>query len=174
MTDRPIIFSASMVRALLDGRKTMTRRLAWRSNGKEGEHFVAQAMQSPWTKVGVGQRLWVRENRWRNGGYAATDKPSIANDGMIPSIHMPRFASRLTLLVTARKVERVQDINETDAKAEGVLDIEFPDGRKASPVLLFRALWCKLHGDESWEENPEIVCLSFKVIPENVDALAAA
>src|SRR5580692_1161056 len=109
MTDRPIIFSSAMVRALLDGRKTMTRRLA----------------TSPLRKTGMGDRLWVRESVWLNQGdvgagrvrYRATE-PDFKGY-WTPSIHMPRWASRITLEVTGSRIERLQAITERDAQAEG-------------------------------------------------------
>ncbi len=124
MTDRPIIFSAPMVRALLEGRKTMTRRIAWkplRLIGEGGFGRVGLLQDpSPWQRVQPGDRLWVREN-WqsdvRNVGRPPRDVPrtepvwfaaggdpinspgafAIQATGWRPSIHMPRWASRLTL-----------------------------------------------------------------------------
>src|SRR5579872_7240504 len=121
MTDRPIIFSAPMVRALRGGRKTMTRRLA----------------TSPLAKARAGDRLWVRESFTLydreepiEGGkfFRRVPTPMYAADyegfnkpdrdwSWSPSIHMPRWASRLTLIVTAVKVERLQEISEEDARA---------------------------------------------------------
>ncbi|WP_188260679.1 hypothetical protein [Azospirillum tabaci] len=128
MRDVPIIFSAPMVRALLDGRKTQTRRLA----------------TSPLAKVQPGDRLWVRENFATSDAYGdpailgveyAADGSTLAYaNGELhykehgcaqypgpwkPSIHMPRWASRLTLVVESMKVQRLQDISEEDARAEG-------------------------------------------------------
>lgn len=153
MTDRPIIFSAPMVRALLEGRKTMTRRILKPQPNSEGLfEDLDDAMRAlQWTR---GDRLWVRE-AWRTEArYDETRPidllhPEIAkdmgqrvplcsyeadyqqepNDGcrgrLRPSIHMPRWASRLTLTVTAFKVERLQEISETDAQAEGMTFIDF-------------------------------------------------
>lgn len=126
MPDRPIIYSAAMVLGLLAGRKTMTRRLA----------------TSPLRKCATGDRLWVRETCIVGkgvGGYAAGVNPDTNPDGATidaifradpenaaiqgpwrPSIHMPRWASRLTLTVTAVKIERLHEISEDDARAEGV------------------------------------------------------
>lgn len=150
MTDRPIIFSAPMVLALLAGRKTMTRRLAWRRDQKWGDARPIVGSErdymipTTWQRVKSGDRLWVRENLTRRRGnflgipqnvieahYAADDEdvvnehefnllPWWKGKGGLPSIHMPRRVSRLTLVVTATKIERVQAISETDAKAEGV------------------------------------------------------
>jgi hypothetical protein len=167
MTDRPIIFSAPMVRALLDGRKTMTRRLAWgKPVGVDVDDLAANDMRadgfkvsgpddtehrivwprSLWQRAQPGDRLWVRENLavmgnwgvWHDAseppghgkflddidarGRALLERyaPTEATDSRrIPSIHMPRWASRLTLVITATKIERVQSITEADACAEG-------------------------------------------------------
>lgn len=209
MKDVPIIFSAPMVVALLDGRKTMTRRLAWRNVGKPGDPGRA-SFHSPWTKVKPGDRLWVRENAWfdkdqiaglplrcffEGGRVRLADgrdgstpgSPDVATAEMFklnstlklrPAIHMPRWASRLTLTVTATKIERLNDITEADAAAEG--------WKKRSDKYLpgevhydaardwFSDLWEKLHGAEAWKQNPEVVALSFDVSGQNVDELARA
>jgi hypothetical protein len=93
---------------------------------------------------------------------------------------MPRWASRLTLIVNATKIERLQDISETDAMAEGVE--RAPAGTQQSNVgqvtaYTFRTgfvrLWGELHGMDSWLSNPEVVCLSFRAIKANIDAAEA-
>lgn len=171
MTDRPIIFSAPMVRALLEGRKTMTRRLA----------------SSPLRKCAAGDRLWVRET-WGEGSppIYRSDLPAAYDTsdwGWRPSIHMPRSASRLTLVVTAMKVEPLADITAADCFAEGC---EMVDGRgveedggyrmapgmdlQGSPQSAFMALWELLHGEVSYRDNPEVVALTFTVERRNIDA----
>jgi hypothetical protein len=182
MTDLPIIFSGPMVRALLAGRKTMTRRLAKR----EGRwHNRA----SPWVRVKPGDRLWVRENISQRplpsiltgeptnaivAAYEADDEDVVESmgfnlvpwwkgGGTLPCIHMPRWASRLTLVVTATKLEPLQDITEEDARAEGVEDPE-----------AFERLWSELHGAKSWKGNPEVVALSFDVHKANFERMRAA
>lgn len=224
--DIPVIFSAPMVRALLDGRKTMTRRLAWRQYpdpevliGKSAKGFdvvrdeqdgsiIHVRKATPWQKVEPGDRLWVRESFTRKGGkiyewrYSADDEPfpnyfietdmkmavgfvgwsrSVARES-IPSIHMPRVFSRLTLVVTATKIERLQNMSHKDAIAEGVA--EFRSGETMfgvpvdggfeypgmTPQESFMSLWSSLHGAESWNENPEVVALTFRVIRANIDA----
>ena len=216
MTDTPIIFSGPMVLALLDGRKTMTRRLAWRETDINREPAPGATVISngtktltatSWLKAKPGNRLWVREN-WKphsiyagvkpreipeskvfyqaDGGYAPSNTP------WVPCIHMPRWASRLTLLVEAVKVERLQEISDADAIAEGarehpctgphrgpgatfwsMLTDRPAAGAAITPVGAFRHLWCDLHSDESWESNPEVVAISFKVVKQNIDATAA-
>lgn len=189
MTDRPIIFSAPMIRALLDGRKTMTRRLAWREFPKlvRVVNDKPRRAPSPWQRVQPGDRLWVRERfsgrhegwsvdhpggpiwYWADGNPRHGDwtKPK-------PSIHMPRWASRLTLTVTATKIERLQDISERDAVLEGVYCVRRHENDDASPTQLFAMLWCNLHGDDSWNANPEVVALTFTVEKRNIDALKEA
>ena len=153
MTDRPIIFSAPMVRALLDGRKTQTRRLAWRypADPENGE-FQGQA--SSWQHVRPGDRLWVREAfaAGRAGNevvalYRATDEQiaeMLTGVRWRPSIHMPRWASRITLTVTNVRRQRLQDISATDATAEGVPEHE---GMRWA----FHMIWDGLHGDGAWD-----------------------
>jgi hypothetical protein len=210
MKDYPIIFSAPMVRALMDGRKTMTRRLAWREPSEEFLEYVSavsggipsriSGKPTIWQKVKPGDQLWVREN-WRarekydrkpNTGptplstfiYEA-DAPHAADlevGRLRSSIHMPRWASRLTLLVTATKIERVQEITPEDAEAEGVfrhiaecsLDKVFRDQRGPQAITYFRELWERLHGPTSWEANPEVVAISFKPHLCNIDHMDRA
>lgn len=197
MTPRPIIFSAPMVRALIDGRKTMTRRLAWKVADRQpdiiagGSHARMSAIvrrSSPWQRVRPGDRLWTRET-WKPHAlyahtkprdippstvfYRADDQYAPSNTKWVSPIHMPRWASRLTLVVTATKIERLQAISEADAKAEGV----------ERPVLLhwptspfrsaFRGLWDELHGEDAWANNPEVVAISFRVIRANIDSAEA-
>jgi hypothetical protein len=216
--DYPIIFSAPMVRALLEGRKTQTRRLAgrWRVTGDaaspEGETGVF--VPSPWQRVQPGDRLFVREtvacgecapskpSYWspsfwrreqgspknRNGLWYQADglepeRQITARGRWTPSIHMPRWASRLTLTVTAVKVERLQEISEADAWAEGIHRIAHGShfGWHHTRTLphpmnwllardAFRDLWNSLHGPGAWDANPEVVALSFTVARRNIDA----
>lgn len=204
VTDIPIIFSASMVQALLAGRKTMTRRLAWRELNMKKKGRIAVGLghsATPWQRVKAGDRLWVREAMAaRISGEP--EKPSKARhyakyradmkddkspyDSMdfhayphkwTPSIHMPRWASRLTLIVTATKIERLQKITSADAISEGCgVNFDHPNPEKTRetfPALRFRDLWMKLHGPESWDENPDVVALTFRVVKANIDAVPA-
>lgn len=222
MTDIPIIFSGPMVRALLDGRKTMTRRLLYtlrktskHSKGgsmmkvvKDGREIALWPPMVPdpmggkhydlsgWQNVKPGDRLWVRESLTHVTSdpvtaedcsvhcYSASIPPGMdsANpyepnylfptDGepnlkpkSVPSIHMPRWASRLTLVVTATKIERLQDIDHDDALQEGASDDHGP-----GTMFGFISIWKRLHGPDSWSSNPEVVCLSFRVLKQNIDA----
>ncbi len=174
MAEKPILFSGEMVRAILAGRKTQTRRIVKGSEDCEGMDAVrdrdgvfyrgwwssGRATQSiefiP--KVNVGDTLWVREtwglyNTEPSDGpenaqvyYQATDgeRHDLLHQRWRPSIHMPRWASRLTLEVTAVRVERLQDISGSDAKAEGCE----PDWDA------FEDATC---GMEDWEEPEEFI-----------------
>lgn len=205
MTDRPIIFSAPMVRALLDGRKTMTRRLALSSRMKEVRPGRSRRVPipSPWQKAKPGDRLWVRENftdRFVENDHCAK-WVAYAADGLMfdhatgkrdanvvplkmrPSIHMPRWASRLTLVVTAVRIEPLQNISDADAKAEGIylpgsheLYTHDPAVRAGNyngraPAGAFKNLWCEINGPDSWSANPEVVALTFEVHKANIDAM---
>lgn len=250
-TARPILFSAPMVRALLEGRKTQTRRILkpqppqWAVHCEQprmlnvlgnwvpsGLWTWCEAEQSPprdlrrwpvdkqgqhyWMRLrhGVpGDLLWVRES-WhlvhvgggRGGGidpfnsydeiyladghskhftFEGDDDPFLrfASDRPRPSMFMPRWASRLTLEITDVRVERLQDISETDAIAEGCGDYarSFPkddpihetQSRLMWPERAYRVLWEQINGPGSWDANPWVVALSFKVHTQNVDAYLA-
>lgn len=91
-----------------------------------------------------------------------------------PSIHMPRWASRLTLRITDVRVQRLQEISEADARAEGApLELRLLDsvrlGATASHTGGFERLWESIHGPDSWASNPWVWCLSFRVIHKNID-----
>ena len=204
MTDRPIIFSAPMIRALLDGRKSMTRRIMKPQPGEldrpfchaDGSWHVTDScgghMSPLHVPYAVGDRLWCREGfsyGWPveenhqlpecNQEHAITYR----TDGNRPfgggkwhsPIHMPRWASRLTLTVTNVRVERLNSITEANAVAEGVSPISEPDDRKwehyATHGVAFRALWNSIHGPEAWALNPWVVALTFTVHRCNIDQM---
>jgi len=184
MTERPIIFNGAMVRAILDGTKTQTRRVVKPCKDKNmgisltACELAGEINQGDFTNSfygQVGDRLWVRETFQRAGGntgywYAATD--SKADDGNSPvshwkpSIHMPREASRITLEITGVRVERLQDISEEDAKAEGcvVRDIIYSDEPPSSCLYKeqFRLICESINGTGSWEANPWVWVVEFK------------
>jgi hypothetical protein len=234
MTDRPILFSGPMVRALLAGTKTQTRRDLTKTfaryphlvgyetdgnlkklDGKNVPHveFVHSLLglwhpednprgRSGWyvpLKAAVGDQLWVRE-AWRCNGWAtdvatifyaasegdgytamceqypvADKRPLRVTAGWRPSIHMPRWASRLTLIVTDVRVERLQDISEADAKAEGVSD-EFTDyelyGQSQPYRFGYSSLWNLINGEGAWDANPWVVAYTFTVQRGNIDQIA--
>ncbi|MCC6776689.1 MAG: hypothetical protein IT537_08645 [Hyphomicrobiales bacterium] len=152
---------------------------------------------SGWEKVKPGDRLWIRENisRMANGSwkYAADNKEiSLFNHDpwvaemvawahheereSVPSIHMPKWASRITLLVEQTKIERLQDITEEDAKAEGV-EPAIADQSLEGPLRRYRTgfvrLWGTLHGTESWIDNPWVVAISYRVLFANINTREA-
>ncbi len=185
MKERPILFSAPMVRALLSGTKTQTRRVMKlvqvRPDGMSDAQLAAALRLCPY---GVpGDRLWVREAH----GYVSEDKFGPVWDSIIyraddnagwsgkwrPSIHMPRAASRITLEVTGVRVERLQEISEADAIAEGIEPGAVPGwwslyGRDAnddmdrSPRVAYRSLWESINGPGSWDSNPFVWVVEFK------------
>lgn len=239
MQNLPIIFSAPMVLALLDGRKTMTRRMLYaKRTARNGiipasvtimrDHLPPRPPLGPhgfptdigpdqyytlsgWHKVKPGDHLWVRENlRLLDGGFFqyVADRRGFnfgslpyetwqrANfkrhkDGrIVPSIHMPRWASRLTLEVTATKIERLMLISDDDAKREGIVEddgsepnIWYVPGAAAAgwkikqagnPAMVFRSLWENLNGEKSWNSNPDVIAVTFKVHRRNIDAMEKA
>ena len=232
MKERPILFSGAMVRALLDGSKTQTRRAvklqvqhddSWVGGWKIVHKRVTQALLT-FNQLGgkplgsdaaicpygqPGDRLWVRET-WRGVveisppgqavehgvaryvpdrehcrrvEYAATQVPD--SEPWRPSIHMPRWASRILLEIVSVRVERLQDCSQTDAVCEGALHIRsqawdrehFPAwrylfdeavaaGKKPpigpSPVEAYQALWESINRAGSWQANPWVWVVEFK------------
>ena len=205
---RPILFSAPMVRALIDGRKTQTRRVVKfpikdRALGAEIAGCEIQGeienghVFSPY---GVpGDLLWVRETfqgpliNEDEGLPAATYSPKYCvyradrdsapefvdcdenvKNCWKPSIFMPRWASRITLEIISVRVERLQEISDDDAKAEGA---PFELGALESTILGAKAkyrsgfcrLWQSINGAGSWDKNPRVWVIGFKVIQSNID-----
>ncbi|EDJ6155152.1 hypothetical protein GFF04_22330 [Salmonella enterica] len=196
MNERGMIFNAEMVRAILDGRKTQTRRpvkfpLIDKNMGCElagnelaGELAAHNYWNSPYGKP--GDRIWVREtfrvhsratdvatlvyrasvrNSWTEQTHrvpiAVCDKPATP-EKWTPSIHMPRWASRILLEITDVRVERLRDLSEEDAKSEGIT----PPAGGVLPGweyrINFRNLWMDIYGTDSWEANPWVWVIEFK------------
>lgn len=200
MPDRPIIFSAPMIRALLDGRKTQTRRLFKVPAGSYVEQGRVWAMTDgcPYGDAALpyrpGDRLWVRE-AWRVEQCFDDRSPDELPNGEIVArqyeadcvrrfwkyahlpvgryrhaIHMPRWASRLTLLVNEVRVQRLHEISAEDAAAEG---IPFEADALAPyewSVARFADLWNSIHGPGAWDSNPWVAAISFDVQRGNIDA----
>lgn len=225
MKESSILFNADMVRAVLRGDKTQTRRVI-KHQPLEVVPFL-DSSGSPTYEYGLclefprviskhvccpfgqpGDRLWVKETwqeffedelplcrprgpRGRMGIPARPDRRSFVvyrADGEMPdhpqygkalwrpSIHMPRWASRLTLEITAVRVERLQDITEADAIAEGVELVDHVDGEPVyrdyfaddytwSAVRSYRTLWWRLYGfkgPDAWDKNPWVWTVEFK------------
>lgn len=181
--ERPILFSAPMVRALLAGAKTQTRRaLKFNDSGhvvKGGRKWhpddPAVLIACPYGHV--GDMLWVRETAafaefsggLRLVNYRATPDGDPTGVTWRPSIHMPRWASRISLRITNIRVERLQSISEEDAKAEGVKvrDIVYPDEPRSaySYVEQYRLLWDSINGAGSWQKNPLVWAITFERLP---------
>ncbi len=202
MTERGMIFNGEMVRALLDGRKTQTRRpvkfpvhdknLGCELAGNElaGELSAGNYLNSAFGKP--GDRIWVRET-WADAGASAPylklyranypeHVPSIYENvppaeeiRWTPSIHMPRWASRILLEITDVRVERLNAISEEDAEAEGIdmealydsqdcYDCIADHNMTGRPTVTgaFKYLWESIYGEEGWKSNPWVWVIEFK------------
>lgn len=206
MKERPIIFSGPMVRAILDGKKTQTRRVIKPQPEAHLEPNLVVAawdagfidVKCPYGRAETEDRLWVRE-AWMFTDWTEEGEPWIgyrANHATahIPAerydvewgerlsdiwadlsgtggvacdkrwrspIHMPRWASRITLEIAEVRVQRVQDISHHDALAEGVdYDVSAEDG---APVAQYRKLWDFINGKRGpWDSNPWVWAISFR------------
>jgi len=222
VADKAILFSTPMVRALLEGRKTQTRRALnpqpfpvggpfyrpfpvadpnyWYSVGRRGLVCNIQKV-----RYAPGDRLWVKET-WRaskvadelppralvGGGYSRVwyeaDRDNCDQHGKVRvSIHMPRWASRITLTVTEVRIQRLNDCTEEDAIAEGcvwdddkagfwVPGVEhpmkgFPYLARATAREMYAALWDTINGSGEWLGNPWVVAVTFDVAPGNIDQI---
>lgn len=220
VSERPILFNGEMVRAILEGRKTQTRRVIklchegypyyqiWKHLSGDGfgyatesrdGHFYKGAIRCPCGKP--GDRLWVRETwycdhflelgtvedwkkelyyradvpsgRFEDAGYWAEPGPS----SWKPSIHMPRWASRITLEITDIRVERVQDITYRDCEAEGlehpgrgIWTVPGTDETFREGYLGFKYLWDSINAKRGfgWNVNPWVWVVEFKKLnPKN-------
>jgi hypothetical protein len=228
MKERSIIFNDEMVRAILEGRKTQTRRpvklikadlnedAAFLHGGscelalKHSVQFLSGVAHSWFSCAGyvtlanfacpfgkTGDRLWVREcwqgplftgelpADWRDSKYQSPEFCHYRASGdsceffdtddnwqqrWRPSIHMPRWASRINLEITGVRVERLQDISEADTRAEGV-EAHDDDGviyygaygrGDARPDMAFQSLWKSIYGTDSWGANPWVWVIEFK------------
>jgi len=205
MKERPILFSGEMVRAILEGRKTMTRRVikpqptapeffGWCSEPNDKRYgqvsFGKNCMISSWAKNPYGQpgeRLWVQEpayihnppnEREPNGCVYYVADIGLGGAGCpSPAMFIPRWASRITLEVVSVRVERVQDISEEDAKAEGVeldprLEGYYRDYLDQKPRSTaresFLTLWDSINAKRGygWDANPWVWGVEFKKAEE--------
>lgn len=207
-----MIFNGEMVRAILEGRKTQTRRIM-KTQPSDGFHPTHNGydldLNAHWYTPGVvdkngylqpakkdvfgvadenegftcpfgavGDRMWVRETFCAVPDHeepAGCSALLYAADGngpygkWTPSIHMPRWASRLTLEITGVRVERLRDLSEDDAKSEGIT----PPSGGVLPGweyrINFRDLWMSIYGADNWEANPWVWVIEFKVVPNFQD-----
>ena len=197
MSDLPKIFSAPMVNALLEGRKTQTRRVLnpqpahdvayvtlangrWVASDAFGHGYLVNVPYA------VGDRLWVKEpidkvsepgDVFYRADYEAEYGGSAKGLGWRSARYMPRWASRLTLTVTDVRVQRLHDISEADAVAEGIepkWHAYTGYGKQAdvlmSPYDSFASLWISIHNTNAWDANPWVVALTFTVEKRNIDA----
>lgn len=221
MKERGMIFNAEMIRALLDGRKTQTRRImkVQPSSGVRISPFVKSGFEDGHGKElscpfgQPGARIWVRET-WADVNHDGCPAVAYRADGEVrdlheddgdeddprlekywfaawypdlisgtegnwtPSIHMPRWASRITLEITDVRVERLNSISEEDAAAEGVgsalwfaakgvpeeewASLGEHGAERASHINTFATLWESIYGTSSWQANPWVWVLEFK------------
>lgn len=215
--EKGLIFNSEMVRAILDGRKTQTRRpIKWKQTRFTEIGEREDGSKWPWSEDAeracdfwhpcpfgaVGDRIWVRET-WSSdfANYYPNDRVWYAADNnrqldidMVdgvrgiyspesdvhvpfrwhPSIHMPRWASRILLEITDVRVERLNAISEEDARAEGIIDGGCLNCGEPEPcgcanpdpdaTDAFAYLWQSTYGQENWNANPWVWVISFKRI----------
>lgn len=187
MKERPILFSAPMVRAILEGRKTQTRRIARLT---AAGRLKAAGSSKNWhpddpeavlaCPYGVpGDRLWVRE-AWRLCEEANAVKPRDTNPAfrcwyeadvphqpgfgrLRPGMFMPRWASRILLEITNVRVQRLQEISDADAVAEGLVGLD-------RPLHWFRQLWDSINSKRApWSSNPWVRAITFAPIQHGTE-----
>lgn len=220
--EKGLIFNSEMVRAILDGRKTQTRRpIKWKQTRCTEIGERDDGSYWPWSEDcenccdywhpcpfgAVGDRIWVRETfqgplvseelleeyraypeKFENPEYCEysadggprpeyCDLDDNLRHGWRPSIHMPRWASRITLEITGVRVERLNDISETDAEAEGIdmealfdaqdcYDCIADHNMTGRPTVTgkFKYLWESIYGEESWQANPWVWVITFQCV----------
>lgn len=206
MKERGMIFNGEMVRAILDGRKTQTRRpIKWKQTRFTEIGEREDGSRWPWNEDAehacdfwhpcpfgaVGDRIWVRETwqaihdycdenghvderryarsipRHRGNYWHPVYEEAWGNESREdrefpwrPSIHMPRWASRILLEITDVRVERLKSISDGDAIREGCSTADMKSGDCVADV--FARLWASIYGDESWNSNPWVWVIEFK------------
>jgi hypothetical protein len=186
-----------MIRAILEGQKTQTRRIVKHQRDMEfdvndptyGPYWLSYATEADGEDAKVRcpygkptERLWVRESWAAPHGFDAWSPRDIPKAARIyysatadlkgpcgvgglrcrPSIFMPRWASRITLEITAVRVERLQSISEADARAEGVKPNAFEQTSDNWGGVLYRRLWEQINGPGSWDANPWVWVVEFR------------
>lgn len=197
---KSLILSGPMIRATLSGQKTVTRRIVkeeclpviprktpfWLTRLGDGLHITTgDTTADERIPFDIGNRLWVRET-WRNkdgmerpGDPAVyrADWPDAAVRWTSPRF-MKRSLSRFTVVLQEIRVERLKDMTEEDALAEGMGDPSVQDyggpcaKAHASKRELFARVWHKLHGQKSWKENPIVFVLTYTMLKGNIDQAA--
>ncbi|CAH3854413.1 hypothetical protein AI2799V1_3317 [Enterobacter cloacae] len=206
MTERGMIFNGEMVRAILDGRKTQTRRII--KDCTVGRDPISKFIQIGKKFIGCypedvpelireccpygvpGDRIWVRET-WAEAGASAPDLklyranypshvpthyenvPPAEDVRWTPSIHMPRWASRILLEITDVRVEQLKSISEEEARSEGVAQLREGFWKHYQPGWTqhqlsargsFTTLWESIYGFGEWDRNPWVWVIEFKRI----------
>ncbi|HGL6668875.1 TPA: hypothetical protein ACKFNV_000239 [Klebsiella quasipneumoniae] len=213
MKERGMIFNGEMTRAILDGRKTQTRRpIKWKQTRFTEIGEREDGSSWPWSEDAehacdfwhpcpfgaVGDRIWVREafrvhsratdvatlvykaserNSWTEQTHrvpvAVCNKPATP-EKWTPSLHMPRWASRILLEITNVGVQRLQDISSGDAVREGICQLpasgryclspgdQYFGGASHSAKEVYSWLWSSIYGEESWKTNPWVWVIEFK------------
>jgi hypothetical protein len=186
--ERPILFSAPMARAILDGRKTQTRRVIKERHQSNVMHLKGGAfVEGLWFECPYGQpgdQMWVRETFIHEpAGYCREASVSIPvrpehtayradldlngnakGIGWTPAIHMPRRLSRILLEVMRVRVERLNDISEVDAIAEGTFLTAASEAQGNTHITEFAGLWESINGEGAWAANPWVWVIEFKRI----------
>ncbi|HED2572195.1 TPA: hypothetical protein R4Y95_002323 [Klebsiella variicola subsp. variicola] len=205
ITERGMIFNAEMVRAILDGRKTQTRRpIKWKQTRFTEIGEREDGSKWPWSEDAehafdfwhpcpfgsVGDRIWVRETFQGPlfdfdlmDSYCKDSTPFEKSEFCVykadgvpapefydadeelhccwrPSIHMPRWASRILLEITGVRVERLKSISDRDALREGCSTADMKSGDCVADV--FARLWASIYGSDSWKTNPWVWVIEFK------------
>jgi hypothetical protein len=183
MTDLPILLSAPMIRAILAGNKTQTRRLATSLLTKcvPGDRLLVRESWQVWKEFDKVKAEDISAEAKLNINYPASYSGWDAK--IRPSIHMPLWASRITLTVTERKIQYLQDITDDDAIAEGVVPVLDGYGHNNRkwwglpgeynmmindnyPIGVFKKLWDSIHKkpEEQWDASPHVVALGFSMV----------
>ncbi|EEY0340794.1 hypothetical protein DVK55_004400 [Escherichia coli] len=186
--ERGMIFNDEMVRAILGGNKTQTRRIV--EEKFYGRAVAAELLAKHCPYGQPGDRIWVREtyrvhgkatdvatlvyrvsvrNSWTEQTHRVPvevcNKP--VSEKWTPSIHMPRWASRILLEITDVRVERLHDMSEADAKAEGATPATY---KITPPEAVYRVgfgdIWRSIYGQDNWLSNPLVWVIEFKRIQE--------
>lgn len=186
MKSRPILFNTQMVRALLEGKKTQTRRMmkpqpkfAYAYHRIQSEEDIQALAEykpiSDFCPYGQpGDLLWVREPHAKLSSAGQSQiiyrADALSSDfKWCPSIFMKKYMSRLTLEIQTVRILQLQQINEQDAMAEGMAS----DGDESARIS-YAALWDRINGEGSWASNPWVWALTFKVRMQNIDEFLKA